>query len=153
MNRKPVIGIIGGGSCTPEIADLATAVGREVAARGAVVLCGGLGGVMEAACRGAKEEGGLTIGVLPGESRDDANAFVDIALATGLRDARNVIIARSCDAVIAIDGQYGTLSEIAFCLKFDVPVVGLSTWRVDPRVLAVETAAEAVERAMRQARG
>lgn len=146
MSRR-VIGVIGGGQCTPEIASLAEEVGGEIAKRGGVLICGGLFGVMEAACRGAKSNDGLTIGLLPGKSKSEANAFVDIRIATGMADARNIIIVRSADAVIAIAGEYGTLSEISFCLKFKVPLIGLKTWDFDPAIIKANTAQEAVERA------
>ncbi len=145
MARQDVIAVIGGADCSDDISDMAQAVGREIARRGAALICGGRGGVMTAACRGAKEEGGMTIGVLPGSDRSDANEFVDVAIATGMTDARNVIIARSADAAIAIDGSYGTLSEIAFCRKFEVPVIGLRTWAVDDRIIQASGPAQAVE--------
>lgn len=147
MNRQPIIGIIGGGTCSPKIAGVARAVGEEVAVRKGMVVCGGLGGVMEAACQGAHAKGGTTIGLLPGCSKASANAFVDIVIPTGMGDARNIMIIRTADAVIAIDGEYGTLSEIAFCLKFKVPVVGLATWDVDPRIQEASTPKTAVEMA------
>ncbi|MGH7601866.1 MAG: TIGR00725 family protein, partial [bacterium] len=110
-----------------------------------MLICGGMFGVMEAACRGAKEIGGTTIGILPGKNKTEANAFVDIPIVTGLNDARNVIIARSADGVIAVDGEYGTLSEIAFSLKFGKPVIGLKLSFDIPHVIQAATAAEAVE--------
>ena len=102
--------------------------------------------VMEAACRGAKTANGATIGVLPGLRKSDANDYVDIPIVTGMSEARNIIIVRSADAGIAVGGEYGTLSEISFCLKLRVPVVGRKTWEVDPAVLKAETAEEAVRR-------
>lgn len=148
MTIRKVIGVIGGGQCTPEVAQLATDVGREIAQKGAILICGGLCGVMEAACKGAKQKNGLTIGILPGTNKSDANNFVDIPIATGMGDARNIIIVRSSDAVIAVDGQYGTLSEISFCLKFNVPVFGLETWNVDPGIIQAKTPQEAVDKAL-----
>jgi uncharacterized protein (TIGR00725 family) len=106
-------------------------VGRLVAERGAVLVCGGLGGAMEAACRGAKQAGGLTVGILPGSDRSDANPYVDVALPTGLGEARNALVVRAADAVIAIGGGYGTLSEIAFALKAGKRVIGLDTWDIE----------------------
>ena len=126
-----VIGIIGSAQPTPELETLAEDVGIELAHRGATVICGGLTGVMEASCRGAKKAGGLTIGILPGTSAEDANPYVNIAIPTGIGEARNLIIIRSSHALIAIGGGYGTLSEIAFALKLRVPVVGLKTWELD----------------------
>jgi len=148
------IAVIGGAFCDPKTAALAEEVGREIARRGAILICGGLGGVMEAACRGAKSEGGLTIGILPGTDPNDANPYVDIPIVTGMGEARNVIVVRSAQAIIAIDGEYGTLSEIAFALKFGIPVIGLRTWelfrereRVED-IVEVETPKEAVEKAV-----
>jgi len=149
-----LIGVIGGSTPTPDEAAAAEAVGCGVAEAGAVLICGGRGGVMEAACRGAKGAGGLTIGVLPGISRGQANAYVDIPVVTGIGEARNAIIARTADVVIAIGGSYGTLSEIAYAVGFDKPVVGLGTWTMErvghPAVplVRVETPGEAVERAL-----
>jgi uncharacterized protein (TIGR00725 family) len=106
-------------------------VGRLVAERGAVVVCGGLGGAMESACRGAKQAGGLTVGLLPGSDRSEANAFVDVALPTGLGQARNALVVGAADVVIAVGRGYGTLSEIALALRADKRVVGLDTWEVE----------------------
>jgi uncharacterized protein (TIGR00725 family) len=110
---------------------VAEEVGRLLARRGAVVVCGGLGGVMEAACRGASREGGTTVGVLPGLDRGAANPFVSVAVATGLGEARNALVVRAADALIAVGGAYGTLSEIALALKAGKPVIGLGTWEID----------------------
>jgi uncharacterized protein (TIGR00725 family) len=106
-------------------------VGRLVAARGAVVVCGGLGGAMESACRGAKQAGGLTVGLLPGSDRSEANAYVDVALPTGLGEARNALVVGAADVVIAVGRGYGTLSEIALALRAGKRVVGLDTWDVE----------------------
>lgn len=106
-------------------------MGRLLAEHGAVLVCGGLGGTMEAACRGAKQAGGTTVGLLPGESRSDANRFVDVAIPTGLGEARNALVVRSADVVVAVGGGYGTLSEIALALKIGKRVVGLGTWEID----------------------
>ncbi len=124
------IAVVGAGVCNHETAQLAEEVGRHLARAGALLVCGGLGGVMEAACRGAWEEGGLTIGILPGATRDSANAFVHVPIATGLGEVRNALIVRTADAVIAIDGEFGTLSEIALALKIGKPVVGIGTWEL-----------------------
>jgi uncharacterized protein (TIGR00725 family) len=109
----------------------AESVGRALAARGAVVVCGGLGGVMEAACRGAKEAGGTTLGLLPGSDRAHANPYVDVAVPTGMGEARNALVARTADALVAVGGGYGTLSEIALALKAGKRVVGLDTWAIE----------------------
>ncbi|MGD8997010.1 MAG: TIGR00725 family protein [Anaerolineae bacterium] len=152
-----MIGIIGGSAPTRSEVSLAEAVGRQLADAGAVLVCGGRGGVMEAACRGAKGAGGLTIGILPGTSRHQANSYVDIPIVTGIGEARNAVIARTAEAVIAIGGSYGTLSEIAFALGFGTPVVGLGTWGMERKghpavpVTYVETPEEAVEQALARA--
>ena len=125
-----MIAIIGGSAPTAEEAAAAEAVGRALAEGGAVLICGGRGGVMEAACRGAKAAGGLTVGILPGPDRSEANPYVDIPIVTGIGLARNAIVARTAQAVVAVGGSYGTLSEIAFALQFGVPVVGLGTWEM-----------------------
>ena len=123
--------VVGPGAASPEQEAVAEEVGRLLARRGAVVVCGGLGGVMEAACRGASREGGTTVGVLPGLDRGAANPFVSVALATGLGEARNALVVRAADALIAVGGAYGTLSEIALALKAGKPVIGLGTWQID----------------------
>lgn len=149
-----IIAVIGAGRCSAKVAQAAELVGRELARRGATLVCGGLGGVMEAACRGAKLEGGLTIGILPGFSRHEANPHVDIRVVTGLGEARNVIVVRTAQAVIAVDGEYGTLSEIAYALKLGIPVVGLNTWqlaqegRLVSDIVEAATPAEAVDKAL-----
>jgi uncharacterized protein (TIGR00725 family) len=122
-------------------------VGRALAEAGAVVVCGGLGGVMEAACRGAKEAGGTTVGILPGHDRAEANPYVDVAIATGFGEARNALVVRAADALIAVGGEYGTLSEIALALKARKPVVGLGSWDLDP-VVSADDAATAVRQAL-----
>lgn len=142
-------GVVGAGSAEAgaEARLVAQEVGRLVARTGGVVVCGGLGGVMEAACRGAKEAGGTTIGLLPGTDRSEANRWVDVAIATGLGEARNVLVVRASDVIVAVGGGYGTLSEIGFALKTGTPVIGLATWEV-PGVEPVSDAAEAVARAL-----
>jgi uncharacterized protein (TIGR00725 family) len=153
------VAVIGSASCSEEVAARAEAVGREIARRGAVLVCGGRGGVMEAACRGAKAEGGTTVGILPGVDRDEANRYVDVAIVTGLGEARNAIVVRTADAIVAVSGGYGTLSEIGLALKMGRPVVGLDTWELQQAgqpvdaVLRATTPAQAVERALALARG
>lgn len=125
------IAVVGGGGDLPRRQRAAAeAVGRAVAQSGAVLVCGGLGGAMESACRGARAGGGLTVGILPGGSRGDANPYVDIVLPTGLGEARNALVVRAADAVVAVAGEYGTLSEIALALQAGIPVVGLDTWEL-----------------------
>lgn len=141
---KRLIGVIGASHCSSEIYEQARKVGAEIARVGAVLVCGGLGGVMEAACRGARETGGLTIGILPGTDKKEANEYVDIPLVTGLRDARNAIIARTVDGLIGVSGEYGTLSEIAFAKKFGKPVISLKSWSFDSTIPQAEEAEQAV---------
>ena len=131
------VGVIGAGSCDRDLEKLAEEVGAEIARNGAILLCGGHGGVMEASAKGAKKEDGTTIGILPGDSRERANPYIDIAIVTDMGHARNVIIARSADVLIAIGGEYGTLSEIAHSLKMGKTVVTLeSKWDVEGTVRA-----------------
>ena len=148
MSRTAYIGVVGPGEASE--AELASAeeVGAGLALLGAVVVTGGLGGVMEAACRGARSRRGRTLGILPGEDRDAANGWVEIAVATGLGELRNGLIVRACDALVAVGGGHGTLSEVALALKLGRPVVGLGTWAVHG-VDEVTTPAEAVERVAR----
>lgn len=128
---RPIqVAVVGAANAPEEQCDLAEQVGLELAGAGAVIVCGGLGGVMEAACRGAKTAGGTTIGILPGNDREDANRWVDLAIPTGMGEGRNVLVVRASDAVIAVGGEFGTLSEIALALKLGKPVVGLGTWPI-----------------------
>jgi len=131
MDRKKIIAVIGESECSEEIAQMAEEVGFLIAQKGAMLICGGYGGVMAAACRGAKRGGGSTIGVLSGKDKSEANDDIDIPIVTGMRDARNVIIPRSAQGVIAVAGSFGTLSEIGFTLKFKIPLVGLNTWKLE----------------------
>jgi uncharacterized protein (TIGR00725 family) len=154
---KIQIGVLGPNTATEEQAQLGRMVGRCIAEAGAILLCGGLGGMMRTAAEGAKSAGGLTVGVLPGPDKADANEFIDIPLASDLGAYRNALLVRSCDAVIAIHGAYGTLSEIAFALRLNVPVVGLNTWEVrrdgitDPGIHRVHSAEEAIKLALQLA--
>lgn len=135
MTSNYRIAVIGSGTRDDKERRLAEEVGREIASRGAILVSGGLGGVMEAASKGAKEAQGLTVGILPGRDAKSANPYIDIPIPTGLGEARNAIVAISADAVIAIGGALGTLSEIAFALKARIPVIGLSTWDLDEKRL------------------
>jgi uncharacterized protein (TIGR00725 family) len=130
MKRAMIIAVIGGEEASPEVARLAEEVGRELARRGCTVVCGGGAGVMEAVCKGARAEGGHTIGILPGHNAAESppNEYVEFPIFTGLGYARNSTVVLSAQAVIAIDGAYGTLSEIAYALIHDVPIIGLDTW-------------------------
>ena len=156
--KGPLIGVIGGSSATPEEAALAEGVGRALAQADALLICGGRGGVMEAACKGARAGGGLTIGVLPGGDRSEANDYVDIAIATGIGYARNAIIVRAADGVIAVGGSYGTLSEIGLALGYHKPLVGLWTWEmereghVEVPVARAKTPEEAVKMILQRVR-
>jgi uncharacterized protein (TIGR00725 family) len=144
--------VCGSGAAPPAELDAAAAVGRALASRGAVVVCGGRGGVMEAACRGAREGGGTTLGILPGYDRAEANEFVDVAVATGLGEARNALVVRASDAVVAVGGEWGTLSEIALALQAGKRVVGLGTWELPARggrgVIVAASAEEAAALAL-----
>ena len=145
-----IVAVVGAGECDSEIAALAQEIGRLLAQGGFSVVCGGLGGVMAAACRGAKSGGGLTIGILPGTDPAATNAWVDVPIATGLGEARNFLVVGAAQAVIAVGGEYGTLSEIAFALKIGKPVIGLRTWqlaregRMEKAFIEVSTPSEAV---------
>ncbi|MGH9226360.1 MAG: TIGR00725 family protein [Acidimicrobiales bacterium] len=146
--ERAYVAVIGAGDqATPERRQQAEDVGRELARHGAVVVCGGLAGVMEAACRGAKAEGGTTLAILPGTDRRAANPFVDVAVATGLGELRNGLVVRSADAVVAVGGEFGTLSEIAQALKAGKPVVGVGTWDI-PGVVPVDDPAAAARSAL-----
>lgn len=166
----PYVAVAGGSSCTEHQAELARQVGRLLARRGALILCGGLGGVMEHVSRGASEAGGTVIGLLPGTDRRSGNPYLTWALATGLGEMRNALIARAADSLIAIGGGYGTLSEVALALRLGRTVAALDTWRIEPpagtgghetrwqgwgdpsRLVPCRTAEEAVEVALRGAR-
>lgn len=126
--NAPVVAVVGAGEADLDQDAAAEAVGTALARAGATLVCGGLGGVMAAACRGARRAGGTTVGLLPGDDRRAANEWIGIAIATGLGEGRNLLVVRSADAVIAIGGAFGTLSEIAFARKLGRPVVGLGTW-------------------------
>jgi uncharacterized protein (TIGR00725 family) len=154
QKREKLIAVIGGSEPSPEEARLAEEVGRELARRGAILICGGLSGVMEAACRGAVSEGGLTIGVLPGDTPDTANPYVRIPIVSGIGYARNVAVVKSARAVIAIGGSYGTLTEIAYARQSDIPVIGLQTWvisrngQLDDSIIVVDDPVKAVDIAL-----
>jgi uncharacterized protein (TIGR00725 family) len=130
MAREPYIAVVGPSAGTPTELALGEAVGRKIAEVGAVLVCGGMGGVMEAAAGGCAEAGGRSVGILPTDDRLDANPYVTVAVATGMGEGRNAIVVRTADAVIAVHGEYGTLSEIALALKMGKPVVGLGTWEL-----------------------
>ena len=138
------ISVIGGGEIDDATASIAAAVGREVAARGHTLICGGLGGVMAAACRGARANDGETMGILPGTDPDEANEFVQQPIVTGLGDARNLLVVLNGDGVIAVDGGGGTVSELGYAAVYDRPVAGLGTFDL-PWIQSVEVPREAVK--------
>ena len=152
--RKKIIAVIGAGQPSPEEANTAEEVGRELARQGATLICGGLGGIMEAACRGASSEGGLTIGILPGDNAKMANPYVQVPIVTGMGYARNVVVVKSAQAVIAVGGSYGTLSEIAHALQNNIPVIGLNTWSLsknskqDNSIILADNPIDAVAKAL-----
>ncbi len=137
------VAVVGGGECSPDEAETARSLGRLIALHGHILLCGGLGGVMQEACRGAMDAGGLTVGILPAE-KEQANSFVCVAIATGMAHARNAIIVKSADAVIALPGEMGTLSEIALALKMKRIVISLGSWNI-PGVIAAKSPEQALE--------
>lgn len=150
------IGVIGSNRTTSKIERVAYEVGRQIAKNGGILVCGGLGGVMEAACKGAREAGGTTVGILPGTLREEANPYISIPIVTGFSDGRNIIVVRSSQAIIAIEGSYGTLSEIAFALRLGIPVIGLDTWspirkgHEAPPIILAEDPVDAVLRAIKE---
>ncbi len=142
--RRKIVAVIGGSETTQENLKIAEKVGALIAQRKAILITGGLGGIMNAASKGAKQADGLVIGILPTADKESSNPYVDIPIVTGMGEARNIIIARTCDCAIAIDGKYGTLSEIAYCLMFDIPVIGINTWEIFAPIIKEENAEEAV---------
>ena len=147
IRNKFRIGVIGGANPEEKWSQMAFEVGTHIAKNNAVLVCGGLGGVMEAAAKGAKQAGGHTIGILPGSSPHDANPYIDIAIATGLGYTRNSLVAMNADSLIAVDGQYGTLSEIAYGIIYGKNVIGIGTWIIKG-VKMVSSAEEAVKLAL-----
>jgi uncharacterized protein (TIGR00725 family) len=153
MRTQPYIAVVGAAEPTREELRLAAEVGRLLGSDGAVMVCGGLGGVMDEAARACSEAGGTSVGIVPGDDRASASRHLTVAIATGIGEARNAIVVRSADVVIAVGGEYGTLSEIAFALKMGKPVIGLVTWELsregmpDP-IIRAETPVEAVARAL-----
>jgi uncharacterized protein (TIGR00725 family) len=146
--KKTYIGVIGAGHCTKKLRDLASEVGEEIARAGAVLVCGGLNGIMKGAAEGAKSVNGVTIGVLPGTEKREANEYIDYTICSGFGEARNLIIIRTADAVIALPGMFGTLSELGFALKMKKPVVSLGSWDVTDALIKAGDAKEAVKLAL-----
>jgi uncharacterized protein (TIGR00725 family) len=151
---SPYIAVVGPGEASADEARLAEELGCRLAEAGAVLVCGGMGGVMEAAARGSAEAGGLSIGLLPGVRRQDGNRWLAVAVPTGLGEARNALVVRAADALVAVGGGWGTLSEVALALKVGTPVVGIGTWELAREGRAVEgivrasSPTEAVARAL-----
>ena len=143
--RKKIISVIGGHTCKGEVEQIAHKIGKIVARVGAILICGGLGGVMKAACQGVKSENGLTVGIITSYDKRDANEYCDIVIPSGLNDARNVLVVQAGDIIVALPGEYGTLSEIAFALRFKKPVIALGSWDI-PGVIKVKTVEEAEEK-------
>jgi len=150
--RKPVIAVIGAGECSKKLKDMAADVGRYIAENGGVLVCGGLGGTMEGAARGAKEAGGTTIGIIPTDNKSDANEFIDYVIATGIGHARNILVVNSADAIVALPGKYGTLSEMAFALNSGKPIVSVSAWKLGDEIRQVEDPIEAAKIALEMAK-
>ena len=150
-----IVGVIGSSKADPEALSLAEEVGAELARRGVAVVCGGLTGVMEAVCKGARSQGGLTIGIIPSNSKEEANSFVQIPIVTGMGMGRNVMLVMTADVLIAVSGEFGTLSEIAHALNIGKKVIGLRTWKLEnarekpiPNLIEVDTAKRAVDLAI-----
>jgi len=150
-----IVGVIGSSKAEGELLSLAEEVGSEIAKRGAAVVCGGLTGVMEAVCKGARREGGLTIGIIPSDNRNDANPYVQIPIVTGMGMGRNVMLVKTADVVIAVGGEFGTLSEIAHALKLGKTVIGLRSWKLEkahtkpiPDLIEVDSPKKAVDLAL-----
>ncbi|MGB3479649.1 MAG: TIGR00725 family protein [bacterium] len=142
---RKIIAVIGGSEPDEKSLKIAEEVGALIAKKGAVLITGGMGGVMNAASKGAKSANGLVIGILPTDNKAHANPYIDIPIVTGMSEARNIIIARTCNCAVAINGKYGTLSEIAYCLMFNVPVVGINTWDIGAPIKKASSAAQAVK--------
>jgi len=147
--RHPaIIAVIGAGQCDGKVRQMALEIGQEIARSGAILICGGLSGVMRAAAEGAKAENGVTVGILPGNDKAEANEFIDFRICTGLGEARYLIIIKTADAVIALPGRYGTLSELGFALKVGKPVVSYGSWEVSDEIIRANNAKEAVQLAL-----
>ncbi|MFH1441641.1 MAG: TIGR00725 family protein [Candidatus Omnitrophota bacterium] len=139
--RKKIIGVIGGRACNKEVEDLAMNLGKKLAKVADIVVSGGLDGVMKAVSRGVKDSGGITMGILPGYDKNDANPYIDIVIPSGMGLARNVLVVKASDVVVALPGESGTLSEIAYCLQFSIPVISFNSWDI-PGVIKCTTIEE-----------
>ena len=145
MYKKTHIGVVGAGECSPQIYTVANELGHLIGKNDWILFCGGLGGVMEGVAKGCYKSGGMTVGILPGNEKDSANPFITLPIATGLGEARNLLIVRASDVVVAIAGGFGTLSEIGFALKIGKPVIGLKTWPSIDGIDYVETPEQAID--------
>ena len=143
--RKRVVSVIGGHKCTKQVEQIAQKLGKKLTKVADTLVCGGLSGTMKAVCKGFKAAGGLTIGITPSYNKNDANSYVDIVIPTGLGLARNVLVVKSADIVVALPGEAGTLSEIAYCLQFGIPVISLKSWDI-PGVIKANTVEEAMRK-------
>lgn len=146
--NKPMIAVVGAGKCSKKLRDQAAQVGTYVAQQGGIIVCGGMGGIMEGAARGAKEAGGLTIGILPTDNPADANEFIDIIIPTGFGEARNIMVVRAADVVVAFPGRYGTLTEMGFALHAGKPVISVNAWRLGEEILHIPDPLEAARKAI-----
>jgi len=144
--RKKIISVIGGHNCTPEVEQIAQKLGKKLAKVANILACGGLSGVMEAVCQGFKAGGGITLGIIPSYDKKTANKFVDIVIPTGIGLARNALVVQAGDIVVALPGEYGTLSEIAYCKMFAKPVISLGSWDI-PGLIQVKSVEQAVKKA------
>ncbi len=142
--KRPLIGVIGAGECDRNTYHIAQQIGKEIATHGLGLVCGGLGGVMEAAAKGCQQNGGLTVGLLPQDTPEAANPYLDIVIPTGMGIMRNVLVVRSAVGLIAVGGRYGTLSELAFALQLGKPVVGIKTWDISDTIVPAENPHEAL---------
>ncbi|MBL7081095.1 MAG: TIGR00725 family protein [Candidatus Omnitrophica bacterium] len=149
MVKKKIVGVIGGHNCSKEVEQLAQNLGKNLAKVAEHLVCGGLSGTMKAVCQGFKEAGGTTIGIIPGYNKDSANSYVDIVIPTGLGLARNVLVVKTSDVVVALPGEAGTLSEIAYALQFGIPLISLGSWDISG-VIKVETVEEAISQVNKQ---
>ena len=148
-----MIAVVGAGKCSKKLRDMAFIVGKYVAENGGIIVCGGMGGIMEGAAKGAKEAGGVTIGILPTSNKEDANEFIDYIIPTGFGEARNIMVVRSADAVVAFPGKFGTLIEMAFALNAKKPVISVNAWKLGDEINQVDTPLEAAKLAMELAGG
>lgn len=151
-----IVGVIGSSTASQDLTAIAEQVGEEIAKSGAAVVCGGLTGVMEAVCKGARRSGGLTIGIIPSDDKKDANPYVQIPIVTGMGVGRNVMLVKTADVLIAVGGEFGTLSEIAHALNLGKKVVGLRTWNLEkahtkpiPNLIEAKGPKDAVEKALK----